>query len=830
MKTVRYSRSLFVLFLSFVGTLQSEPSKIALAEQGRSLQPVVVAASASERTKSAAGELADYLGRISGGKFEIKTGDGSTGIVVGTAADFPEVSKDDWLSDKAITARENYLIRSESGRVLLIGNQEPAVEHAVWDLLHQLGHRQFFPGAHWEVLPKQPDVSVEVNRFEKPAYHSRSIWFGYGAIAERKADYEAWCKRNRATKGIELHTGHVYERILHDHKADFEQHPEWLALVGGERKGSKFCIANAELRKLVVADLLKKLDDDPSLDSVSCEPSDGGGWCQCAECAKLGGVSDQALFLTNEVARAVAAKHPGKFVGQYAYNEHSPAPSIQAEPNVVISIAAGFIKGGYTMDQLIDGWSEKAKVLGIREYLSVHPWDRDMPAQARGARLGYVQETIPHYQEKGARFYSSEASDNWGCNGLGYYFASRFLWNPEEAENAETIFDDFLDQCFGPAKLPMTRFYKLINRTTPPVSDDLIGRMYHELKDAGDMEIDSGVRARLDDLILYTRACEMWMDYSAAKGEARERAMEAMLRHAWRIRTTGMIHVMGLWRDAPNRYKTVKLPDECAWSVPEGKNPWKTGATYTRDEIDAMVESGIVHRAVADFEPATFSDELVPATKLKLITPKLGDFGTLQRGTGHYWTWIDKAPAEIKIILTAGLVYQNQGNAKVRLYPVAETQGQSVSEGEAPPDKQAREIVLKTTFTGLHRIEVEDHRAGSKLELPTGIAQTFNATFDQTADLNGRHSLYFYVPKGTTIVGGFAEGPGKLLDGSSKMVHEFEGKAGYFSVPVGAGEDGKLWKFDFTSGRRVLLTIPPQMARSAGELLLPKEVVEKDGR
>ena len=57
-----------------------------------------------------------------------------------------------------------------------------------------------------------------------------------------------------------------------------------------------------------------------------------------------------------------------------------------------------------------------------------------------------------------------------------------------------------------------------------------------------------------------------------------------------------------------------------------------------------------------------------------------------------------------------------------------------------------------------------------------------------------------------------------------------EGQPGYFSVPVGAGEDGKLWKFEFTSGRRVLLTVPPQMARSAEELLLPEEVVGKDAR
>ena len=66
--------------------------------------------------------------------------------------------------------------------------------------------------------------------------------------------------------------------------------------------------------------------------------------------------------------------------------------------------------------------------------------------------------------------------------------------------------------------------------------------------------------------------------------------------------------------------------------------------------------------------------------------------------------------------------------------------------------------------------------------------------------------------------------------GHKKNAAGKEGRHGCFSVPVGAGEDGKLWKFEFTSGRRVLLTVPPQMARSADELLLPKEVTEKDAK
>ena len=805
-----------------VSLVTARGAEFVIATEGRAAGDVHVSAKASERTQAAAKELATMLKAICGGEFAVKTGDGEGGIVVGTSADFPHLSKDERLTDKSITARENYLLRSEPKRLVLLGNTERGVEHAVWHLLHRLGARQYFPGKHWEIVPKQANLSIEMSSFQTPSYHSRSIWYGYGPLPERKADYETWCKRNRATKGIDLLSGHAYGKIVSSNKAVFAEHPEHFALVKGKRaaddSNAKFCISNAGLRALVVKTCLAQLDADPSLDSVSVEPSDGGGWCECAECAKIGGVSDQALLLSSEVGRAVETKHPGKLVGMYAYNEHSPVPTTNGASNVVVSIAAGFIKGGATMDELIDGWSQHVPTLGIREYLSVFPWDHDMPGAARGAQIDYLQETIPHFHDKAARYYSAESSDNWGCNGLGYYIASRLLWDVGEAGNIEAMFDDFLDQCFGPAKLPMSRFYNLINRSRPPASDDLIGRMYRHLKDASDLEISDDIRARIDDLILYTRACDLRFDYDSAKGEERQQAFEAILRHAWRIRGSGMVHTQAIWRDAPRRDKQVKLPTDLA--------SWKSDELYTREELDAFVEHGIETHEVANFEPATFSSDLVPATPLKLTSGKQGSFGDLQRGTGHYWTWIAKAPAEIRLKVTAGLVYQNQGPAKVRLFPAAETQGESVGEGEAAPDKQPHEIVLKTTFTGLHRIEVEDHRAGSRIAFHEGIPVTFNATADQTATLGGRHDLYFFVPPGTTVVGGYAEGVGRLMNGAGTKVHEFTGKAGYFSIPVAAGQDGKAWKFEFTSGRRVLLTVPPQMARSAGELLLPKELVK----
>ena len=67
-------------------------------------------------------------------------------------------------------------------------------------------------------------------------------------------------------------------------------------------------------------DALAQIAANPGRQSISMEPSDGGGWCECDACARLGSITDRALTLANAVAEAVTAKYPGKLVGMYAYN------------------------------------------------------------------------------------------------------------------------------------------------------------------------------------------------------------------------------------------------------------------------------------------------------------------------------------------------------------------------------------------------------------------------------------------------------------------------------------------------------------------------------
>jgi hypothetical protein len=126
------------------------------------------------------------------------------------------------------------------------------------------------------------------------------------------------------------------------------------------------------------------------------------------------------------------------------------------------------------------------------------------------------------------------------------------------------------------------------------------------------------------------------------------------------------------------------------------------------------------------------------------------------------------------------------------------------------------------------RVEMEDGSAGTSLSWKARTPWAIPAGPDEATDLYGRWALYFYVPKGTKVVAGYADGVGELYDGGGKKVFTFGARPDYFSVPVAADPQGKLWRFSNSLGRRLLLTVPPYLARDARELLLPAEVVRAD--
>ena len=403
-----------------------------LTENGASKLRIIVSATADETIRGAAADLSHYLERISGASFEIAEGTGGSGLLLGLPENFPDIPTE-LATDfgDGPFQRDRYRIVSSGDALYLLGATPNAVEFAVWDLLHEFGYRYYFPSETWEIVPKHRDLRIDIDRLEKPDFYNRSAPRGgirTGLQLWLQDVWMQWQVRNRTAPSFALHTGHSYISIIRRNQKTFDAHTEYLALRDGKRGGVKFCISNPGLRELIVKDAVAAFQADPDRDSISLDPSDGGGWCECEACHEMGSVSDRVVLLSNQASKAVNALGFGpKYIGIYAYNDYSPPPTVDVHPNVIVSLATAFIKGDQTFDEMLAGWSQRTETIGIREYYGLPVWHQSMPGTGKAGKPVPLAQTIRDQHAAGARYINAESDNAWGANGLGYYIASRVL-------------------------------------------------------------------------------------------------------------------------------------------------------------------------------------------------------------------------------------------------------------------------------------------------------------------------------------------------------------------------------------------------------------------
>jgi len=488
-------------------------------------------------TRAPALELKRYLDRIAGSNFQIlPPAKGQAGIHVGLLADFP------WrkFDHTGELGREGFLIESDGESLFIAAREERGVSHGVMTFLHHLGCRWFFPGPVWEVIPGKKTLAGAWSERQIPAFETqRTIWYGYGAYRPGKEALEDWNRHNRMGGPIKIAIGHTWYG-LHPEK-DFQEHPEWFALVQGKRQPSKPCYSSPAVLERAVEYALKQAER--GADMISLSPPDGLGYCECSRCMAVleGGepfqdhkttfgrrpdgtlvsVTSETLFsLVNRVAGALSGKFPETIVGCYAYSAYSHPPSFSLHPGVYLQVTSAYRRTPISLEEQLRQFGKKTRQLGIREYFSVFQWDWDYPDPGK-LEPGALQETLQFYRRMGVTAVNAEASCNWAPRGLGYYLASRLMWNVDVDVKAAMV--DFYEKCFGPAALPAQRYFARFYgpgafvledprgaparrrlRQDGKIRVEVLKAAYRDLDDATRLTREApSCRARIDQLRLY---------------------------------------------------------------------------------------------------------------------------------------------------------------------------------------------------------------------------------------------------------------------------------------------------------------------------------------
>jgi hypothetical protein len=784
---------------------------------------------ASAEVRAAAKALAGRLAQISGRAFDVREvapGEAEHGFVLGTAPDFPQLAQrfapGQWQDEEA------YLIRSERSRLLLVAATDDGIMDAVWDFLHQLGYRRYFPGAAWQIIPHTPRLEVRTDRFCRPAFSRRHFGYSFGDWKDLSEDLSDWKRENRLG-GLAIDASHSYKRIIQANSEEFAAHPEYLGKKKGSKPSSKFCVSESGLVDLVRRYAARQFDGHPRQRSISLEPSDGGGWEGCAGDVQLGSPSNRAVTLANAVASSInPGSGPPRFVGMYAYNQHAEPPTVAVHPNVVVFAANGFLPAGRSVLDILRGWRamgqrEGGTLLGVREYYSVNTWDRDLPGKARATSPGAVAESLSTYYSLGARFFITEAGDGWGPHGLAYWTAAASLWTADQPADAESYLRDFLSHAFGGAATPMREFYAYLDKKNQPLfGPELVGELYRLLAQAMALEAAPATQLRLQHLARYVHYLDLWLAYDVALVPAeRQRHFEELMRFTYSIRSEHMVHSWGLRRDLAKRDKGLEVPDGSWWSDPE-RDPWRNGETVTPEVVASWIRAGQARPRL----PVA----LAPERTSRLVRLQSGALSraaiprgtrTLRlRGKQRFEVAFDAATTLV-LGVRAGMVRGGKRPVKLTLC-AAGSVASTCQVKLAPADKRAQSVSFDVPGPGQYRLLVEDSRQGVQLTWPAGTALSIPATRVERPALWGRWTLYLYVPRGTReLVLYSSRGQGALLDPRGDVAHVFGAQRGIVRIPVPPGQDGKAWKFNNNLGQRLPLNVPPWFAASPDELLVP---------
>lgn len=824
---------------------------ILIAEKGIAKLPIIISQSADKTVKESAEELSSYLEKITGARFEIRTGLSGPGIMIGTIKEFPTPSAEKGLKIyDNFDGKEAYAIRTENRSIKLLGATPIGTSYAVSRFLEIIGCRFFFQSPAWTVIPRISKLTFNFNETDRPEVLSRYLGYPLSTDFE-KDDPDAgkllkdWWRHNRVGKSLQTSVGHCWPEIIRRFKKEFDAHPEYLAMVNGERKGNQLCVSNPEVIKLAIRYAQEYFDKHPEADMIGVGPDDGGGYCSCTECAaKWKNPGDMAFYLANEVAKALQESHPGKMVGIYAYNWHCDPPSFQLESNVYVELTTALLLNTrYGFEELLKLWPKKCRYFGLYDYWAVYDWIRDRLPSGRTGNTHYVSEKLPYYIKHGICSLSAESGNSWGSQGLGYYLAARVLWNLKT--DVEKLKEDFYLKAFGPAKDVMRRYYERIDLANKPFIGPTFYRFcINDLEEAEKLAAGNPeILERIEQLkqyhvFLYLRR-KVYDQRELTKEERKKWALE-MLKWNYKIRNTYMTF-WSFFADQTTRQLSQEF-DEPSWWWWKMKSerkldeiPYRVKEPITKEETQRWLE--IAKKEYGEpivIQEVKFSNKLV--APLLENSKKKSDMPLFMSQGGFNIALASIKGEPLKLTIIHGTIYKNFPDGK---YTLTDTAGKIISEGRIPYGENNPSLGVPAS--GVYILKYDDFAAGCRL-LPSEETRTaFILMRGDAFKVYNHNYLYFYVPKGTKEIYFYALRawpigicrPDGVWIGEDKPIYHhprsIKADGSYQKITVPEGMDGKIWScVDFLSGTFWFFNIPNLLFVSPSDVIVPEDVARRD--
>ncbi len=470
-----------------------EPTSVALVESAEPRAVIVTAAKPAGAVPYAVGELREHVRQITGTSLphvetetvaleEIRHAHpGATVVLIGRSA------LTDALGIKPPEAVDGSRLVVREGLVAVVGRDDIGFSldyskgptscgtlYGVYELLHRLGVRWYFPEEEGTVLPDADTLRLTLgDTLHAPRFPYRFVSYGQEMQWLRRigagGDRNPWATR------------HTFETTIDFHKRFGETRPEWFSVdrSGGRTHGVAFAHAGV-IPAIVEAARGYFTSSWPEglRRYFLVIPADGTYYCHCDICTPQiersrgdrGDMSNYVARAAVEVADAIRAEFPDKRIVYCAYSNYKLPPTdvdkLPANLEVLIAEARHRLvtpEAKREAYQLLRDWQalEPNAIYFCRYYNNtlgtvpkvMHSLIRDDIRQiAEIANAG----PSPVLGEMNFGPSSPDIDSAW-WNNLNLYVTARFLWDPQT--DLDALLDDFCLHYYGPAAKPMRAFW-----------------------------------------------------------------------------------------------------------------------------------------------------------------------------------------------------------------------------------------------------------------------------------------------------------------------------------------------------------------------------------
>jgi len=253
---------------------------------------------------------------------------------------------------------------------------------------------------------------------------------------------------NRFPRVDERFGGHTWERAVPAEL--FEKHPEYFALINGQRlrpEGGRaqYCLSSPDVQELIYRDLASWMDRGYS--AVDLGQPDGFRECQCESCAQLYNTgkdwSEKIWIFNRTLAERLAISHPGGQVTMMSYILTAKPPKTfrQFPANTCIMLTG-------TNEEDIVLWRGIDVPRGFTGY--VYNWCPNLGTRYTPMRTpGFVESQAKRLAANQVQaLYRDGPGQLFGLEGPVYYTMGRMFDDPEH-NAAKDLLPEFCDAAFG---------------------------------------------------------------------------------------------------------------------------------------------------------------------------------------------------------------------------------------------------------------------------------------------------------------------------------------------------------------------------------------------